>query len=189
MHQIGRPFNPFRVFYGIFIPEALLQYSEISNGAKLCYGVLCRHAGEKGRCFPSQEALAIPLGGSVRNIRRYLQELESKGFIRIIQLGLRRSNRYEFLWHEIFDGSERTDPSGQDRPILSVPERTRPSGPLGRESFKKAAAARESASSSPNPSFFTDERRSNKSLSRIRPDEAEPYYEWLREREQKAGTE
>jgi len=38
MMKIGQPFNPFRVFKGIFIPEALVRTNGISPGAKLAYG-------------------------------------------------------------------------------------------------------------------------------------------------------
>jgi hypothetical protein len=181
VRQAGQPFNPFRLFYGIYVPEAMLRCSLLSSGAKLCYGVLCRYAGEKGRCWPSQDQLATALGGgSVRNIRRQLQELESKGFIRVIQVGLQRNNEYEFLWHEIFDGSERTNPSGQDGTMQSAPDRTRLSGPSKKESLKESAAAKESASSSPNPSLFEREGRPQKALSRIQPDDVKPILEHLR---------
>jgi hypothetical protein len=183
VRQAGQPFNPFRLFFGIYIPEAMLRCSLLSSGAKLCYGVLCRYAGEKGRCWPSQDQLATALGGgSVRNIRRQLHELESKGFIRVIQVGLQRNNQYEFLWHEIFDGSERTNLSGQDGTAQSAPDRTRLSGPSKKESLKESAAA-ESASSSPNPSLFTPKKRSSKGLSRIQPADAQPFLEWMRNSE------
>jgi len=93
VRQVGQPFNPYRLFYGVWIPEALLRFSDLTDGAKLCYGVLSRYAGDRGRCWPSQQELATALGGiSVRNLRRHLKELESKGFIRVIQIGLQRSN-------------------------------------------------------------------------------------------------
>jgi hypothetical protein len=179
----GQQFNPYRVFYGIYIPEALLQYPHLSAGAKLCYGALCRFAGEKGLCWPSQAQLAATVGGiSVRNTRRHLKELESRGFIRVVQMGLHRSNRYAFLWHEIFDGSERTDLSGQDRTELSHPDRTRSSAPSGR----KSSSAEESAAAAaavPTPALFAVERQAKKSLRRIHADDAKHIKERLREAE------
>jgi hypothetical protein len=38
--EVGDPFNPFRLFNGIFIPEALVRESGISVGAKVTYGRL-----------------------------------------------------------------------------------------------------------------------------------------------------
>ena len=43
--QIGEPFNPFRFFNGIFVPEALVRTKLVSAGAKLAYGRLVRYAG------------------------------------------------------------------------------------------------------------------------------------------------
>jgi hypothetical protein len=51
--QVGQPFNPFRLFTGIFIPEALVRYKDLSAGAKLAYGRLARYAGHDGRCYPA----------------------------------------------------------------------------------------------------------------------------------------
>ena len=38
--EIGQPFNPFRLFNGIFIPDALARQKGISSGAKMIYGRL-----------------------------------------------------------------------------------------------------------------------------------------------------
>ena len=48
--QIGQPFNPFKLFTGIFIPEALVRAKGVSPGAKLTYGRLSRYAGQDGSC-------------------------------------------------------------------------------------------------------------------------------------------
>jgi len=172
--KVGNPFNPYRLFYGVFIPEALVRYAFVSPGAKLCYGRLIRYAGEKGKCFPSQEALARELGVSVRNVRRYIQELRSKGFIRTVRQGLQSSNEYEFLWHPIFDGSERTDSSYQNRTNAASPNRPEPSAPSRKESVGRESSRRKSASSSPDPSLFTPEKRSHNGLSRFRVSDLNP---------------
>jgi hypothetical protein len=54
--QIGQPFNPFRLFTGIFIPEGLVRAKCISPGAKLTYGRLARYAGQKGQCYAAVES-------------------------------------------------------------------------------------------------------------------------------------
>lgn len=195
MPKLGQPFNPFGLFYGVFIPEALVRFRNISPGAKLCWGRLARYKGEIGKCYPSQEKLAGELGVSERNVRRYIEELRSNGLIRKVRRGLQLNNEYEFLWHEMFEGTQRTHSSGQDRQKASRPDRTEASAlnrtkssapsereSLERESFKRGVA-RESTLSSPNPSFFKAENRPKKSLSRIRPEDFE-YLEWMREAEQ-----
>ena len=80
--QPGRPFNPFRFFTGIFIPEALVRCRLISPGAKLAYGRLARYAGQNGRCFPAVETLAHEIGVGGRQAQKYLAELEKVKLIR-----------------------------------------------------------------------------------------------------------
>ena len=36
--RVGQLFNPYKLFTGIFIPEALAKYRGVSCGAKLVYG-------------------------------------------------------------------------------------------------------------------------------------------------------
>ena len=53
MPEVGQPFNPFRLFTGIIIPEALVRSNLVSPGAKMAYGRLTRYAGQDGMCFPA----------------------------------------------------------------------------------------------------------------------------------------
>jgi hypothetical protein len=80
--EVGQPFNPFGLFNGIFIPEALVRARGISLGAKITYGRLARYAGEDGNCYPSVPTLAFEIGTCERQTQRYLAELEKKQFIR-----------------------------------------------------------------------------------------------------------
>jgi hypothetical protein len=101
-HRIGQPFNPYRMFAGIFIPEAIARDAMLSPGAKLCYGRLCRYAGVNGHCYPAVPTLAAEIGVDVRQAQRYLTELESARLInRVHQPG--RPSRIQFLWHMIFE--------------------------------------------------------------------------------------
>jgi len=178
MRQAGQTFNPYRLFYGVWIPEGLLRYQGLSPGAKLCYGRLTRYAGDRGKCWPTQYELARELGVSVRNVRRYLQELQSEFFIRATQRGLNRSNEYEFLWHKTFEGSERTNPSAPNGPESSSLERPRSASPSRRESFSSVESAT-TAESAARP-VFAVASRSKRGLSRIQPDDAKEIYEKLR---------
>ena len=40
--MVGQPFNPYRLFTGIFIPEALVRSKLVSVGAKMAWGRLAR---------------------------------------------------------------------------------------------------------------------------------------------------
>ena len=104
---VGQSFNPYRLFTGIFIPEALVRWDQISPGAKLCYGRLARYAGKTGRCFPSTKTLAAELGITKDQARRYLYELRDVGLIRLenrwTKDGDRDTNLIIFLWHNVLD--------------------------------------------------------------------------------------
>jgi len=114
--RVGQPFNPFKLFNGIFIPEALVLTKLISPGAKLAYGRLTRYSGQNGRCYPSVPRLASEIGVSVRQAQRYLAELDRQGFIRRIERcdgSGQNSNVYVFLWHPLFeDGVTQTAREG-----------------------------------------------------------------------------
>jgi len=103
--RIGQPFNPFRTFTGIFIPEGMVRSPLISAGAKLAYGRLLRYAGQNGECYPAVETLAAEIGVGDRQVQRYLAELEREHLVRRITRYRGRaqtSNGFEFLWHEMF---------------------------------------------------------------------------------------
>src|ERR1017187_6441753 len=129
--EVGQPFNPFGLFTGIFIPDALVRSTIISPGAKLVYGRLARYAGQDGRCYPAVETLASEVGLGERQVQRYLAELEREHLIRrVIRYAGRAqtSNGFEFLWHEIFQkgvthlsGEGVSDPSPPPLTDASLP--------------------------------------------------------------------
>lgn len=101
---VGATFNPYKLFTGIFIPEALVKvnYKLLSPGAKLCYGRLARFAGKDGKCYPSMETLGRELGVTGRQARSYLSELESEKLVqRVGEQG--KVNHFQFLWHSLFN--------------------------------------------------------------------------------------
>ena len=48
MLRVRQPFNPFRLFTDIFIPEALVRCNLVSPGAKMAYARLARYASQDG---------------------------------------------------------------------------------------------------------------------------------------------
>src|SRR5260370_38573562 len=95
--QVGSPFNPYKVFQGIFAPYWLLEHRGISTGAKLCYIRLLGFAGKDARCYPSLEKLGQGLGVSDRQARDYVKELERAGLIAVEQRGLPQDQRLPIL--------------------------------------------------------------------------------------------
>src|SRR5215510_6169094 len=114
----GQRFNPYRLFVGSFLPNWLMRRTEISQGAKLCYARLSQYAGEHGSAYPSQPVLAQELGVKVRQVRSYLNELETVDLIESEQLGLSQTNRYYFLVHPWM-----LETGSQQRPALNCRSR------------------------------------------------------------------
>jgi hypothetical protein len=109
----GEPFNPWGLFNGIYIPEAICKYCGLSLGAKMVYGRFCRYAGRDGVVYPSIPKLASELGIGKTQARNYVQELERELFIAVDRKnrhlfanGTGGSNRYVFLWDAGFDGEQ-----------------------------------------------------------------------------------
>src|SRR5450755_3329406 len=80
--QLGESFNPYGLFTGIFMPEAICKYRGLSPGAKVIYGRLCRYAGKDGSVYPAVNTLADETGMGETQTRTYLKELENGLFIR-----------------------------------------------------------------------------------------------------------
>src|SRR5258705_1421106 len=70
--RVGQPFNPYKLFTGIFIPEALVRYRGLSCWAKVAYGRLARYAGENGEGWPAIPTLAGEMGIGCTQTRPYV---------------------------------------------------------------------------------------------------------------------
>lgn len=107
MPATNQPFNPYKLFVGSFIPNALLRFTGLSSTAKLVWARLAQYAGEHGIAFPKITSLAEEVGLSDCQAQRILKELEKKRFIkRIKPRGLQRlqhlPDSYIFLFHSCF---------------------------------------------------------------------------------------
>jgi hypothetical protein len=119
--KVGEPFNPYKLFTGIFIPEGVYKYKGLTAGAKLVYGRLCRYAGEDGKCFPAIQTLAAEMGIGATQTRKYVAELETHAFIRRDGRNGERL-RYVFLGHDAFHGDV-GESRKQPPPRKTVPQR------------------------------------------------------------------
>jgi hypothetical protein len=77
------------------VPNHVLRSKKISPGAKLTYAMLLSYAWNNEYCFPGQGRLAIDMGSGERSVVRYIQELESQGFIKIRRRGKGKVHIYE----------------------------------------------------------------------------------------------
>ena len=58
----GDAFNPFLLFNGVWLPNGLLERTDLSPGAKLAYARLCQFAGRDGAAYPSIATLGREIG-------------------------------------------------------------------------------------------------------------------------------
>jgi biotin operon repressor len=110
----GKPFNPYGRFYNAWVPTQLLQSVEISDGAKLAYGLLRKFAGKDGACFPLQSTLARELGCKTRTVNKYIKELKGSKLIEVKRRGRGRSLSYVFLWKKELNSGQLFLPGKQD---------------------------------------------------------------------------
>ena len=101
----GERVNIHKLLNGIWIPEAMLKYRDISPGAKLCYGRLCRYSGKNGEAYPSYKELASELGVKERMAKNYIKELKDVGLIEVVRT--KTTNHYYTLWHHVLEDSLR----------------------------------------------------------------------------------
>ncbi len=116
---------PWKKFLSSLVPNWLLCRTEISQGAKLCYGRLAQYAGKDGECFPKQRTLARELGVSTRTAREYIRELEKFHLLESERPGLGMANRYFFLDHPWVEQwhSEHPGTSAQQGPVQPAQNR------------------------------------------------------------------
>ena len=121
-------FNPYKMFNGSFIPEAVSKISnkDLSGDAKNIYGRLARYAGKDGICRPKRTTLMSEVGlHSLSTLDRKIKELCDIGLIEINQRGLQKSNEYFFLFNPDifgrFDDTDYSDLETTETPDLSTP--------------------------------------------------------------------
>ena len=96
--------NPFKQYYVVLIPEAIVSYRGLSPGAKLVYGRLQRYAGRKGVAFPNIPELASEVGLGERQTKEYVAELVEQKFI-FRERVFARGNVYKFCNHPCLAGT------------------------------------------------------------------------------------
>ena len=79
------------------LPYMVLRDTRLSVGARLAYAVLLMYAWQDGATFAGQQKMANDIGVSERQLRDYLKDLQSRGYIRIKRQGLNKPNLYYIL--------------------------------------------------------------------------------------------
>src|SRR5260370_20429638 len=77
------------------VPTVILLAKDISGNAKLVYAMLLKYAWSDGSCFPGQDRLAEDIGLSRQTANSCIQELATKGYVKIVRRGQGKTNVYE----------------------------------------------------------------------------------------------
>jgi hypothetical protein len=189
--RVGQRFNPYGLFTGIFIAEAICRYKGLSPGSKLIYGRLCRYAGANGDARPAMATLGEECGMSESQARVHVKELVTAGFIEVEHRrnpgGSFDESRYAFLWHPAFCGDVGQPRKGfrvrneklPHRPQITADRRMQitAGGPSadncgGRQSSSRQSLERQSTA--PERSMKVAAKPSERSLRRIDDDDRKP---------------
>ena len=116
----GDVFDPAGLFLGSYTPNCLLRFKGIPYSAKCLWSRLLQFKGKNPTAWPSVETLAQEMQLSTSQIKRLMAILVEHKFIRrTLPAGqgrlAHRTTRYEFLWHECFEGAHiRSSGGGMD---------------------------------------------------------------------------
>ena len=169
---VGQPFNPYKLFPGILIPEPICKYKGLSLGAKMIYGRLCRYAGENGVAYPGISTLGAEIGIGETQARGYVKELEQERFIDVDREnrhfrkdGSGGSNGYVFLWHPAFLGEQGASRKASPPPRKTEgvpPRKTEPLTPAENRTRRESVVLRESGKESQSTTDYQRTNRTNR---------------------------
>jgi hypothetical protein len=98
----GQPFNPFGLFHGIFIPDAIKESTRLTSHAKLLMGQLLHYSGKDGKAFPSRKKLRENLNFSRNILDRSIKLLKEEQLIDTYQLTEHSPSTYIFLYNSAY---------------------------------------------------------------------------------------
>lgn len=133
---VGHPFNPSYKVCGFHPPEIVRRCKNLKQGPKLLYQCAVHWAGDKGAFWYGFDSLARELGYSIRQAKRDMRTLEGSGLISHVRRGNGRTNRYQFLWHKMFEAevSNTAHQTGTDEvPVTAHQTDTDPEDEAGPE--------------------------------------------------------
>lgn len=106
-------------FYGF--RKAFIQNTEITLEAKFLLILLKSHLGKNPTCWPSLSTLGRKMGRSRDSVRKYLKELQTKGYLNTFSRGIGRSHAYAPSYFKISAGD-----SLKTNQFIEPAEKTRP---------------------------------------------------------------
>lgn len=136
---MSRRINLYKRYNGSFIPEGIarIPIKQLSSEAKCVYGRLFRYAGKNGICKPKRKTLADEVGMSVSTLDKKIKELCDFGLLEVVRRGLKQSNEYYFLDHEVLNDDVNVVQVGDsESPMCTTQESHGEVTPIVRESLE-----------------------------------------------------
>lgn len=91
------------------LAQKISRYSadKLTSNAKLVFLAMCRMSNKRSFCYPGIDRLSAELGGvSGSTIKRGVDDLVKEGFLEKDQRGQGETNRYDFIYHPVFEGAK-----------------------------------------------------------------------------------
>lgn len=105
--EYGQKFNPYGLFTGLFIPNRIARYKDLSDQSKLLLGRLFQYAGQNGLANPKRATLAKELGWKIRKLDHAIKALKEEGLISTVrdakEIEEGKPCEYVFLYHKVYD--------------------------------------------------------------------------------------
>ncbi len=102
MEKIDSKSNDKQSFYGF--RKAFIKDFEISMEARFLLILLLTYKGKNSTCWPSIGELSKRMGKNKDTVRKYLRELEAKGYLKTRSRGIGRSHLYTPSYWKISAG-------------------------------------------------------------------------------------
>lgn len=102
----GDEFNPYKQFYGLFIPNSIAMQPALLDSHKLLLGRLMQFAGQNGKAYPTIKRLAIELAWKPQKVQRNIKNLKDLGLLNVNRLEPDNAispNIYTFPYSPLYD--------------------------------------------------------------------------------------
>ena len=115
----GEEFNPYKQFYGLFIPNSIAMQPELLDSHKLLLGRLMQFAGQNGKAYPTIKRLAKELAWKTQKVQRNIKNLKDLGLLNVNRLDPNNAvspNMYTFPYSLLYDDiADIKDDTGSDQ--------------------------------------------------------------------------
>ena len=112
--EIGKRFNPYKLFTGAYIPNSLMESREFTSTEKLAWARLAQLSKGHDGIEATHAMIAVGIGIADQSVPAVIKGLVDKGLIqKVLPTGQDRLDHkpvsYYFLWHPIFATALRAD--------------------------------------------------------------------------------